>query len=179
MEYSIIDEIRYFQRYELHEEALEMANKVMIESLEPMERVTLYKLMTLSYRKLRCFDYALQYICKAIKIVENEIELKEDKRLDKELAICLMNKGVIYDAQQNYNEACLIYRKAISIFRSLNDLDSGILLNALINYGDALCNLRLQSKAVFIFREALNLVEKEDDIRYTYLNKKLDDLTRR
>lgn len=42
--------------------------------------------------------------------------------MDKELAICLMDKGVIYDSERSFNHECSTYRKTIAIFRAIDDL---------------------------------------------------------
>ena len=58
------------------------------------------------------------------------------------MAVCLMNKGVIYDEQKKYKEAIKIYISAIELFKQdyKETGDGGKLINALINLGTAYYN---------------------------------------
>lgn len=49
--------------------------------------------MALSYRKIGDINLALFCINQAMAIVKREKKVRNDAVLDKELAICLMNKG--------------------------------------------------------------------------------------
>lgn len=163
-----IADIRYFQKYELHDEALEIAHQIELTTLQNVDKITIYKLMCLSYRKLGLIEEALVAINHAIETV------KEEKIVNcQELGICLMNKGVVYDSISDYVKACEMYRKAISIFRKMEEIDEGIMINALITYGEALCNENKQGKAMFYFREAMSLFKNQEDTRYYYILEKI------
>lgn len=168
-----IADIQYFQKYEMHEEALTIALQIPTDKLESLNKCKLYKLTSLSYRKLGLTEDALIYINRAISVVKNENNWDNK---EKEIAICLMNKGVIYDAAKSYKEACDIYRQALSIFKSIEGIEDGIVANALINYAEALLKINKRKKAVFIFRDILQLINDENDMRYQYVINKLGEL---
>lgn len=170
----MIDEMRYFLRYGLYEEAVEVGKKTDIDKLDLKEKIQFYKLMALSYRKLELQDCALIYISKAISIITEQKKL--DDSLERELAICFMNKGVIYDSQKDYDKACEIYLQAIRIFRKIEPLEKNILINALINYAEALVNGGKERKARFIYEETLSYIEDNEDIRKNYIEEKLTKL---
>lgn len=90
--------------------------------------------------------------------------------MDKELAICLMNKGVIYDSERSFNHACSTYREAIAIFRTIYDLDNETMSNALLNYGEALLNVGFQEKAMFTLYEARSLIRDSDNPKINYID---------
>lgn len=167
---KLFDEIRYFQRYELHEEALEIAQQAKVDELNILEKVRLYKLMTLSYRKIGAINQAFICINKAITIIKKEKKIRNDSSLDKELAICLMNKGVIYDSERSFYDACSTYREAIAIFRTIYDLDNETMSNALLNYGEALFNAGFQEKAMFTLYEARSLIRDSDNPKINYID---------
>lgn len=169
-DYKIFDEIRYFQRYELHEEALEIAEKLNKDELDASGKVKLYKLMALSYRKIGDINLALFCINQAIAIVKREKKVRNDAVLDKELAICLMNKGVIYDSERQYDQACSAYKDAIAIFRTRHDLDNETMSNALLNYGEALFNAGFQERALFTLYEAHSLIRDPDNPKIKYID---------
>lgn len=169
-------DISYFQKYEMHEEALEIALKMPLDELGSDEKCRLYKLMCLSYRKLGAMEEALIYINYAIEIAKREIERNKSDYWRKTLGICLMNKGVIYDAAKDYEKASNIYHHAITIFKGIDGIEKGIIVNALINYGEALYNFNKNMKALFILREALMLIDEKEDMRYGYIKRKMKEI---
>lgn len=174
-----IRDMQYFQRYEMHEEALDIVKKISLEDIDLEKKCQIYRLQCLSYRKLGRMDEALVCISNAISIATDETKKEKSDHNLKQLGICLMNKGVVYDYNTDYSNACKYYKKAISLFRTMRDQEEGILINALINYGEALYNSGNNNKALFIFREGLGLLADKEDARYSYLEKKIDILENR
>ena len=89
------------------------------------------------------------------------------------LAICYMNKGVIYDERGIYDEAIENYNMGVIIFRDLvahNDAKVNLLINALLNLGTVYYNNKDYNTAEHIFIELLNSLgeTKEEDSRGIY-----------
>lgn len=93
---TIIDDARHFQRFGEHETAIEWLNKAFeLENLTRLEAIDVEKLLCFSYRKLEEYDLALIHINKAIRLLE-ESQDDDNTAPKRELGICYMNKGAVY-----------------------------------------------------------------------------------
>lgn len=172
----VIDDARKFNRYCLYEESLEKLNEVILPIKNKDLEQEILKLKSFIYRKLQEPDMALIYINQALQCIKNHNFI--DKNI--KYAICLMNKGVIYDEQKKYMQAIREYTIAVDIFR--NDFkktnDEGKLINSLITLGTAYFHNKQYDLAKNIFEEAMSdfKFDKVSDARYRYIEKMLKEI---
>ena len=81
-----------------------------------------------------------------------------------------MNRGIVYEQQEIYANAILIYRKAKELFQKIYLRNLGILINVLFTLGMALYNNGDVFAAKETFEEALPLFQENFDG-----NKELDE----
>lgn len=173
---SAVAEIKYYQRYEMHGEALEIATKADKENLQVKDRITLYKLMAMSYRKIGSGEYALIYINRAINLLQEMSGSHDTDSYKKEFGILLMNKGVVFHSQSKYGSAVDCYSKAISLFKHLTFSDQNLLVNAYISIGEVYIDTGDHFKSLYYFRCADVELRMRDDIRHKYIQSKIVDL---
>lgn len=171
-----ISEIKYYQRYEMHEEALEIATKVDKEELDVKERITLYKLMAMSYRKIESGEYALIYINRAISLLQDMSASYTPDSYKKEFGVLLMNKGVVFHSESKYNSAVDCYTRAISLFKQLTFSDHDLLVNAYISIGEVYIDMKQYFKSLCFFRCAEDELSRPEDVRRGYIQDKISDL---
>lgn len=154
-----------FGQYDLAIEALEQAQK--IDSQHQFE-VEIQKLLSFNYRKLGNFSLALLHINNAINLA---LSPKTAEKADEEYAVCLMNKGVIYEELGDSATAIKCYLPALKILIDLFNSTPekfGIIINAFLTIGLLYYNQKQYSKTKDYFEQALPYfgVGKESDRRY-------------
>lgn len=134
----------------------------------------LLKQLCFCYRKKGDISAAIESIDEAIRLaLKNSLRYGNNDEARENLAICYMNKGVIYDEQGVYDETIENYNMGVNIFRELiahNDGKVNLLINALLNLGTVCYNDKDYNKAEHIFMELLNALGgvKEEDSRGIY-----------
>lgn len=132
------------------------------------------KQLCFCYRKKGNIGAAIKSINEAIKLAnKNSLRYESNDGARENLAICYMNKGVIYDERGIYDEAIENYNMGVIIFRDLvahNDAKVNLLINALLNLGTVYYNNKDYNTAEHIFIELLNSLgeTKEEDGRGIY-----------
>lgn len=158
---------RNFQKYGQYDYAIDSLCKA--EELDHQHEfeAEIQKLLSFNYRKLEDLGQALYHINNAIHInsVANTDEAK------KESAICLMNKGIIYEELKQTDKALKCYLSALKIFTDLFDLDPinyGLIINALMTIGMFYYKRQNYSKVKEYLEKALPYFnsDKESDRRY-------------
>ena len=172
----VINDIRNFQRYGCHEEAIECAKTLIIKNLEAKKQCEVYKLLCLSYRKLNNINYALIYINKAVNIAKKELHNNYNDSNLMEYGICLMNKGVVYDFDENYAMSKLIYKKAIDCFEHMGKVNNGIIANALVNYSEVLYKIGEINECRTVLKKCISIIDDVNDMRLIYAQNKLKEL---
>ena len=132
------------------------------------------KQLCFCYRKKGNIGAAIESINEAIKLAnKNSLRYGSNDTARENLAICYMNKGVIFDERGTYDEAIENYNMGVTIFRELvahNDAKVNLLINALLNLGTSYYNNKDYNTAEHIFIELLNSLgeTKEEDSRGIY-----------
>ncbi len=171
-----INDARNFQvagQYDLAINSLEYAQQLDVNNKYYSE---IQKLLCFNYRKLGNFNMALLYINNAINSFSNI-----DTENQKEYAICLMNKGVIYDEQSSFIKALDCYLPALNIFKAIcdNETDSyGLIINALFNVGTLYYKIHDYKNATKHFKASIPYFGdcKETDVRYLTIMKILSEI---
>lgn len=163
-----ISDARNFHIHGMYDEAIATLNLIRNSKLDREDKIELYKLLSFNYRKLGQYETALYNINIAIQSAKQESQDEQDIR---KYAICLMNKGVIYDEQNKFVQAIACYEQAVNLLISLYEStqnEYGIIINALINLGSAYYNSKQYPRAKEILQKALNYFgdEKQNDRRY-------------
>lgn len=142
------------------------------------------KQLCFCYRKKGNVSSAIESINEAIKLAnKNSLRYGSNDGARENLAICYMNKGVIYDERGIYDEAIENYNMGVAIFRQLvvhNDAKVNLLINALLNLGTVYYNNKDYNAAEHIFIELLNFLgeNKEKDNRGIYAMEYLEKIQR-
>lgn len=142
----------------------------------------LLKQLCFCYRKKGDISAAIESIDEAIRLAhKNSLRYGNNDETREILAICYMNKGVIYDERGVYDETIENYNMGVNIFRELiahNDGKVNLLINALLNLGTAYYNDKDYNKAEHIFMELLNALGgvKEEDSRGIYAMEYLEKI---
>lgn len=132
---TYIDDARRFQRCGDHEFAIASLQLARQEDRRNEYEVEIQKLLSLSYRKMGNYDMALLHINNAIN---QNAKMNNSIRLRDEYAVCLMNKGIIYEECKRDDNALNCYIPAVNEFISLHkdNLDKhGLIINALLTLG--------------------------------------------
>ena len=139
--------------------------------------------MSFNCRKLGNYNMALLYINNALNSLRAKSHQMSNKSMRNEYAICLMNKGVVYEEKGEPNKAINCYLEALDIFLSIykDDIDNyGIIINALFTIGSLYYNQHKYPKAKEYFEKAIDYFEndknKEQDRRYIALNNILREI---
>lgn len=176
-----IADAKSFQRYGEHETAIDLLITARQLDHDKKNEVEIEKLLCFNYRKLQDCDLALFHINNAINAVSRKPESKETKN---EYAICLMNKGVVYEEQNDIEKAMLCYSSALEVFLMLYGSDSnnhGIIINALFTIGTLCYEQNKYKEAKRYLSEAILYFDHsqiESDRRYQAIIQMLNQLDR-
>lgn len=132
---NFIDDARRFQRCSDHDLAISSLQLAQQEDHHKEHEIEIQKLFSLSYRKIGNYNMALLHINNAIN---QNAKRNNDKQAQNEHAICLMNKGIIYEESKRYDNALDCYISAVDTFISLhknNPEEHGLIINALLTLG--------------------------------------------
>lgn len=163
-----IDDARQFQRCADHELAISSLQLAQQEDQHREHEIEIQKLFSLSYRKIGNYNMALLHINHAIN---RNAKRNNSKQAQSEHAVCLMNKGIIYEECKRYNNALDCYIPAVDAFISLhkdNPDEHGLIINALLTLGLFYYNRSDFKKAKDTLESALTYFGegKENDRRY-------------
>ena len=140
------------------------------------------KQLCFCYRKEKNIDSALMFINEAIKLAnKNSLKFGNNEETRTNLAICYMNKGVIFDEREIYDIAIENYNMGVSILRELVSYSGtklNLLLNALLNLGTAYYNNKEYDISKRTFYELLDFLgeDKENDVRGKYAKEYLEKI---
>lgn len=129
-----ISDARNFQKHSQHEFAIDALWKAKDLDYHHEFEAEIQKLLSFNYRKLGDYNRALIHINNAIRINSTGVT----DNLKKEYAICLMNKGIIYEEQNKLDKVLECYLPALKIFTDLFNSDPdnyGLIINALMTIG--------------------------------------------
>lgn len=177
---TFIKDARNFQKHGQHVLAVESLKEAQRLDDRCRFKIEIEKLISFNYRKMKEYSLALFYINDAINFAQS----KMNKKNTDEWAVCLMNKGVIYEEMGEYEKAIDCYLPAVKTFINLFDStpeNFGIIINGLLTVGLLYYNQKQYSKAKEFFEKALPYFEegKERDIRYLKLIELLEEIKRR
>lgn len=168
-----ISDARNFQRHGQYDLAIESLKKAQLAARAHKDEIEIQKLLGFNYRKQGKLDLALFHMNNAIKTAYSIFSQSHTNQMEYEYAVCLMNKGIIYEEKDCSNKALDCYFSALEIFLKLFDADTencGIIINALITIGTLYYNQEQYEKATEFLKKALvyfeNNPEKERDRRY-------------
>lgn len=175
-----IEDARRFAKcgdYELAISPLQLAQKA---DQHKAHEVEVQKLFSFNYRKMRNFDMALLHINNSINRTTKD---KNSMHAQNEYAICLMNKGLIYEECHRNSNALDCYSHAVDSFISLyksNPDEHGIIINTLITLGLFYYKQCSYVEANGTFELALPYfgAEKETDQRYLVIRNILQGVAR-
>lgn len=172
-----IDDARRFQKCGDHEFAISTLQLAQQMDVQKEYYVEIQKLLSFSYRKINNYEMALYHINNAINWNAKMVGLKAQT----EYAICLMNKGIIYEDNKHYSKAVNTYRMAVDIFISLyqdNPDEYGLIINALITLGSFYYKQNDFRKAKCTLESSLKYFGegKETDRRYVTICSTLREL---
>lgn len=176
-----IEDARRFQRCGDHELAISSLQLAQQEDRLNEYEVEIQKLFSFSYRKIGNYDMALLHINNALN---RNAKLGKNKHTQNEYAVCLMNKGIIYEENKRFDNALECYLLAVDTFISLhkdNPEEYGLIINALLTLGLFYYNRSCSEKA----RETLELAltyfgeGKENDRRYIAICNTLQELQKK
>ena len=132
------------------------------------------KQLCFCYRKKKNIKAAIDSINEAIRLTsKNSLKYECNQTARSNLAICYMNKGVIYDEMGIFDTAIENYNMGVSIFRELvthNGTQMNLLINALLNLGTAYFNNKEYDISKRTFYELLDFLgnNREVDSRGMY-----------
>lgn len=173
-----IDDARRFQRCGSHEYAISSLQLAQQEDRHKEHEIEIQKLFSLSYRKMGNYNMALLHINNAI---HRNAKCNSGKQLQNEHAVCLMNKGIIYEECKRYDDALDCYIPAVDIFISLhkdNPDEHGLIINALLTLGLFYFNQGYFEKSKETLKLSLTYFHegKENDRRYVAICNTLQEL---
>lgn len=165
---NYINDARRFQRCGDHEFAISSLQLAQQEDHFKEHEIEIQKLFSLSYRKIENYNMALLHINNAIN---RNAKHNNSTQVQNEHAVCLMNKGIIYEECKRYDNALDCYISAVDTFISLhkdNPEEYGLIINALLTLGLFYYNRNNLEKAKATLESALPYFgnEKENDRRY-------------
>lgn len=173
-----IQDARSFIRYGDYDLAISVLFDVLNSKASLKQKVTAHKLLCQCYRKTEEYSLALLHINRALTL-NSKANLNEEVK--EEHAICLMNKGIVFETQGKYKDAIACYQPAIRIFHELfeeHQESHGVIINALLTLGSCYeksGNLKL---ALDTYRRCLLYFHenKENDRRYLALVGTINEL---
>lgn len=180
-----IGDARRFQQFGDYDLAIESLREAMRVDTQKKYAVEIQKLLCFNYRKIGNYDMALLYINNAINSLRLKNQPLSTISMLKEYAVCLMNKGIVFEEKGESVKALNCYLEALDIFLDLYKDDEnnyGIIINALFTIGALYYKEKHYSKSKEYFEKAMsffeNDVNKEQDRRYiTIINtlKEIED----
>lgn len=175
---NYIDDARKFQKCGDHEFAISSLQLAQQEDRLKEHEIEIQKLFSLSYRKMGNYNMALLHINNAIN---RNIKRNNSMQLQNEHAVCLMNKGIIYEECKRYNDALNCYIPAVDAFISLhkdNPDEHGLIINALLTLGLFYYKQGSFEKTKDTLNSALTYFHegKENDRRYVAICNTLQEL---
>lgn len=173
-----IEDARNFQKHGQYDLAIASLEKAKELDTKHEFWVEIEKLLSFNYRKLGQYSSALLHINDAIYFAQSK---RTETAVNEEYAICLMNKGVIYEAMGKSENAIECYLPAIKILIDLFGASSenfGKIINALLTVGLLYYNKKQYSRAKEFFEQAIPYFgeRKETDIRYIKILELLQDI---
>lgn len=99
---------------------------------------------------------------RAIELYLEKLKLEEKRNTPRNLSSVLMNLGIVYVLQEDYNKALDYYSQADSVIREYDVED--MKYYSLLNLGDVYNRLNRSDSAYHYFLQSLQLAEKLDDI---------------
>lgn len=165
--------------YDLAIDSLKMAQQI---DLQHKFTIEIHKLLSFNYRKLGNLDMALYYIDNAISYAKTSLKQLESQQMQNEYAVCLMNKGIVYEERNELDKVVECYLSALQIFMKLYNSDSenyGLIINTLLTIGMFYYNNKQYSQARKYLENAIPYfgVGKESDRRYLAIINTLSDLS--
>lgn len=175
---NFIDDARRFQRCSDHDLAISSLQLAQQEDHHKEHEIEIQKLFSLSYRKIGNYNMALLHINNAIN---QNAKRNNDKQAQNEHAICLMNKGIIYEESKRYDNALDCYISAVDTFISLhknNPEEHGLIINALLTLGLFYCKRGNFESAKDTLESALTYFGegRKNDRRYLAICNTLQEL---
>lgn len=173
---TYIQDSKSFQKCGEYDLAIDSLFKARSADIERKNEIEIHKLLSYNFRKLGQFEQALLHINYALNAAQNSsqkngVEAQEPAQL--EYAICLMNKGIVFEEMGQTDKALGCYLPALEVFLRLYEHDLniyGIVINALLTIGTLYYNDRQFSESTKYLKMALSFFEsetgKEDDRRY-------------
>lgn len=170
-----IEDARNFQKHAQYDLAIEALLAAIEVDYQHVFEAEIQKLLCFNYRKLGEFDLALLHINAAVNLTKSTETSKE------EYAICLMNKGVVYEEIGDSEKALKCYLPALTIFTNLLNAKPekhGIIINALLTIGLLYYHQKQYADAKGYFERALLYFgdSKEMDRRYLKINELLEEI---
>ena len=176
---TYIDDARTFQQNGEFDLAINMLERAKTADFKKRNEVEIEKLLSFNYRKKGNFNIALYHINRAIDIIRRSPEKSEEL----EYAICLMNRGVVYEEMGYVDKALASYLPALDIFLfllSATPQNYGIIINAMLTIGMLFYNSHQYVNAKLYFEKALPYFaeneQRENDRRYLAIRNTLKEL---
>lgn len=98
---------------------------------------------------------------RALALNLEKLKLEEKRKVPRNLASVLMNIGIVYVFQEEYNKALEYYSKADSVITKDNVED--FKYNIALNIGDAYNKLNSSDSAYLYFKKSLDIAKAEND----------------
>lgn len=178
----LISEAKNYQRYGNYDLAIdELTNALLATDFKDYE-IDIRKLLCFNYRKIGNRDMALLHINHAINSLEANSAFLHSKEGQLELAICLMNKGIVFEEAKSTGKAISCYLQALEIFERIcdNEDNVGLIINALFTIGMLYYEQHDNKKTRFYFAKAEAYFDKRDtpkeDRRYLAIKSILSEL---
>jgi tetratricopeptide (TPR) repeat protein len=173
-----IADARNFQKFGQYDLAFNALKDAQHSDEQCKYELEIQRLFSYNYRKSGNLDMALFHINNAINAISSRVD---NKPSENEYAICLMNKGIIYEEQKHYKKALECYLPALEIFVGLSNSkpeDYGLIINALLTIGLLYYNRHNYVKAKEFLERALPYFGegKENDRRYLSVINTLSEL---
>lgn len=174
---TYINDARNFQSHGQYDFAIESLWKAKGLDQQHKFEVEIQKMLSFNYRKLGDLEQALLHINNAIRV--NSIEITDKSK--KEYAICLMNKGIIFEEMERRNKVLECYLPALKIFVDLFNADPdnyGLIINALMTIGMFYYKQKKYLKVKKYFEKAIPYFgsSKENDRRYITIINTLEEI---
>lgn len=156
-----IEEAKEFIVEQEFENAIDVLDKALdiigeMEEMYAEETVKICKLQGLCYRKNNMFEEGIEVLNKAENLCRKLYLKRNDIAWRRELAICYMNKAIIYDSQERVREAIELYKSAIELFSDLNDNESRV--KAMLSLGVAYGKINNYQEVKALYKQALNII---------------------
>ena len=170
---TFINDAHNFQNYGQYDLAIDSLKQAQQLDQQHELETEIQKLLSFNYRKLGDFNMALFHINNAINSITN-VQTED-------YAICLMNKGIIFEEQKSSNKAIKCYLSALDIFTDLfnHDTDNyGKIINAFMTIGMFYYNCHDYLKTKKYLESALPYFDenKETDRQYLAIINTLSEL---